>query len=166
MSPYLVVIFVAIPVLVLLLLGVLFYVCCSKRYRLNWYERALLESTRSGEKEHIAPHTARTLGHVYTEQNLGQKLAVSTDIQRVHSTGSLNLSSSQPTLLTNENELPGEPTTEQFWVPDDILMKKRAQSLVPQLLIPHEVQPPQGELCERVCGQEGHGSGCSMCLCL
>ncbi|KAI0232472.1 hypothetical protein LSAT2_017200 [Lamellibrachia satsuma] len=131
--PYIMIAYIGVPILVLLLVAILIYVCCAKRYRLNWYEQTLLESTQAREKEHIDPHDSRMLKHVYTDQDLGRKLPVSTCVGRVHSTGNLDISS-QPTEGSGETDGDCVTSTEQFWVPEDILIKKRAQSLIPKLL--------------------------------
>ena len=55
------------------------------------------------------------------------------------------MNASQPALMDVESGGERATSSEQFWVPDEILMKKRAQSLMPQLLIPHETYTRGGE---------------------
>ena len=42
--PFVIALLVAVPVLVLVIVALLVYVCCHRRYKLNWYERSLLDS--------------------------------------------------------------------------------------------------------------------------
>lgn len=57
---YLIFVYVAVGVSVFLLLAGLLYIFCSKRYRLNWWERALLEQQKRGtESSHSNSSAAR-----------------------------------------------------------------------------------------------------------
>jgi hypothetical protein len=47
---YLIVVYIVVPTTVLILLLLLLYVTCSKRFRLNWYERFLLEENTTDKK--------------------------------------------------------------------------------------------------------------------
>lgn len=52
-STHMMALYITIPIVVCsLLIGVvLFLLCCSRRYRLNWYERSLLEGSQSSSKQ-------------------------------------------------------------------------------------------------------------------
>lgn len=65
-SGYMVAVYILVPALIVGGLCLLLYICCSKRYRLNWFERTLLEAheERSSEKEYI--NTAATRGSTST----------------------------------------------------------------------------------------------------
>lgn len=48
-NPTQIAIYGSVSFLVVSLLGLLIYITCSKRYRLNWYEKNLLESAKERE---------------------------------------------------------------------------------------------------------------------
>lgn len=45
------ILYLALSFLIVTLLGILIYITCSKKYRLNWFENNLLESAK--EREHL-----------------------------------------------------------------------------------------------------------------
>lgn len=53
----------AVGLLCLVVIGVICYLCCAKRFRLNWFQRTLLDSIRSArdntEKEFLQPPSAK-----------------------------------------------------------------------------------------------------------
>ena len=51
--------YVIVSAVVLILATIMLYYCCSKKYRLNWFERTFLEAHdgRDSEKEYINPAT-------------------------------------------------------------------------------------------------------------
>ncbi|CAH1786120.1 unnamed protein product [Owenia fusiformis] len=49
---YLIIVYVTVPLIIVALLIVLVYICCSKKYKLNWFERNLLEEQE--EQAYIA----------------------------------------------------------------------------------------------------------------
>lgn len=49
LAPLQVILYVSISFLIVSLLGVLIYITCSKRYRLNWFEKNLLETAKERE---------------------------------------------------------------------------------------------------------------------
>lgn len=44
-------VYVALSFIIVTLLGIIIYLTCGKKYRLNWFEKNLLESAK--EREHL-----------------------------------------------------------------------------------------------------------------
>ena len=157
---YLIVAYILIPAILIVLFLALLYVFCSKRFKLNWYEKVLLEENISEQKHSDVD--------VLTEANTGRK---GNRIRKKHIrfqtpksdhwtaivevlkswkqkfTGRIKTS---PGRDIKENERTTEwiycskkglgsstsspiieGTDEKFWVPPAVMDRKRAQSLVP-----------------------------------
>ena len=56
-EPYLVAVYITLPMILIIFVAVVLYLCCSKKYRLNWFEQTILENNveKIEEKEHINP---------------------------------------------------------------------------------------------------------------
>ena len=171
-------IYVIVPSVIFIVVVILVCFCCSRKYRLNWFERTLLEAheKRDSEKEYINPATASTSTGVVQDHGSLHRCSVhsvrtqSSDRSSSITSGSIPsishpLAGPQPPPLTTSkyspliepphippviSSHPSTPSSEksgeqQFWVPPAILQKKRAQSLVPQLLQPQESTEDMGE---------------------
>ena len=162
---YLIVAYIIIPIVLVVLFLALLYVFCSKRYKLNWYEKVLLEENTSELKQRDVD--------ILTETNIAGKGNRTTRKKRIRFqtpksdrytaivevlkswkqkfTGRIKTS---PGPNTHENERTTEwiycskkglgsstsspiieGSDEKFWVPPAVLDRKRAQSLVPT--VPH-----------------------------
>ena len=166
-------IYVIVPAVILIVVVILVYFCCSRKYRLNWFERTLLEAhdERDSEKEYINPATASTSTGVVQDHGSLHRCSVQS-VRTQSSDRSSSIPSishpfagpQPPPLITSKyspliepphippviSSHPSTPSSEksgeqQFWVPPAILQKKRAQSLVPQLLQPQESVEETGE---------------------
>ncbi|XP_050389642.1 synaptotagmin-5 [Patella vulgata] len=119
-SGYLIAVYIVVPAVVILLAVLLLYIYCTKRHRLNWYQKTLLEEYDNG-----------TLGPLLSE---GSKAGLMSGKGRGMRSSSLKTEwmiyvkkmGSSPSSPTND-------TSEKFWVPPAVLERKRAQSLVPSL---------------------------------
>ena len=172
-------IYVIVPAVVLVVGIILVYFCCSRRYRLNWFERTLLEAhdERDSEKEYINPARASTsTGVVVQDHGSIHRCSVqsirtqTSDRSSSITSGSIPsishpLAGPQPSCASTSkyspliepphippviSSHPSTPSSEksgeqQFWVPPAILQKKRAQSLVPQLLQPQDSVEESGK---------------------
>ena len=166
-------IYVIVPAVILILLLILVYFCCSRKYRLNWFERTLLEAhgERDSEKEYINPvGGSSSTGPVLDHGSLHRSSIQSVQTQNSDRSSSITsasipsishpLAGPQPPPLVSTKYCPliepphippvissrsSTPTSEksqsseqQFWVPPTVLQKKRAKSLVPQMVQPQD----------------------------
>ena len=137
---YMIAVFAGVPAVILFLVLVALFVLCSKRYRLNWYERTLLEQDAS---EQTGPLLAKgPRASLFQKGGLfggckGGLMSGGGGRGRGARTGSvksewlfggrkMGSSPSSPTAPTAD-------ASERFWVPPHLVERKRAQSLVPQL---------------------------------
>ena len=174
---YVISIYIVVTLVLLALLAFIVYVCCSKRYRLNWFERTLLDAQRgkAEEKARLNLHgcSAGTLvprkGSTLTLSQ-GSNVSIKYVSLRTKSIDSMGSNPSSPVSDKEETSSPPPslPHTPQrmgsysgsgagargsrgamaklgasqdrrdsqgeFWVPPTIIQKKRAQSLIPQIL--------------------------------
>ena len=188
-SGYMVAVYILVPAMLVGGLCLLLYICCSKRYRLNWFERTLLEAheERSSEKEYI--NASATRGSSSTAQtSVGDHGSMHhSSLHSVHISGmgsdssatsgsipsishpvagpqpSITSSTSSkitpvlntpdtapiipPVIASSHPSTPGSEASadQQFWVPSTIIQKKRAQSLIPQLLQPQDSTEDSGQ---------------------
>lgn len=129
---YLIVVYIVVPTTVLILLLLLLYVTCSKRFRLNWYERFLLEENTTDKKCSEAKNIKLLPGASVT--SILSAIGVNKDKQhsKVHfKTGWMPVSRK----MGSSPSSPTRDVSEKFWVPPAVLERKRAQSLVPT--VPH-----------------------------
>lgn len=125
-SSHMVALYIIIPLLVLLLVLLVCYLCCSRHYRLNWYERHLLEAgTPDVEKERFV--------HRYSIQSLPERRRSSVKYVPLVPEPTLTCSPTSPT-----------SSSDAFWVPPEVVQKKRAQSLCPHLLYTHDEDSFEG----------------------
>ncbi|XP_067660988.1 synaptotagmin-1-like [Haliotis asinina] len=119
---YLIAVYACIPAVLLALVIVLLYVFCSKRYRLNWYERTLLEERCTDQ---VSPLLRRDQANSFmsgTAKGRGIR-AGSLKTEWLLNVRKMGSSPSSPTA----------DASEKFWVPPTVIERKRAQSLVPSL---------------------------------
>ncbi|ESO85946.1 Sytalpha [Lottia gigantea] len=120
-SAYLIAVYVAVPAVVLLLAIIVVYIYCTKRHRLNWYQRTLLEEYDRGTLGPLLSEGAKT-GLMSGKGGRGMR--------------SSSLKSEWMIYVKKMGSSPSSPTndaSEKFWVPPNVLERKRAQSLVPSL---------------------------------
>ncbi|XP_076091601.1 synaptotagmin-6-like isoform X2 [Mytilus galloprovincialis] len=129
---YLIVAYIVVPTTILILLLLLLYVTCSKRFRLNWYERFLLEEKSSDKKfseaKNIKLPPKASVTNVLSAIGVGKERRYS----KVH------FKTEWMPVSRKMGSSPSSPTrdvSEKFWVPPAVLERKRAQSLVPT--VPH-----------------------------
>lgn len=161
---YLIVAYILIPAVLVVLFLALLYVFCSKRYKLNWYEKVLLEENTSkqeqcdvdvltvsnigGKSDRIrkkrirfqTPKSSRWTAIVEVLKSWKQKFTgrVKTspgpDTQENERTTEW-IYCSRKGLGSSTSSPIIESSDEKFWVPPAVLDRKRAQSLVPT--VPH-----------------------------
>lgn len=116
---YLIAVYIVVPVLLIALLLLIVYIVCSRRYKLNWFERSLLEEQNDGEGYTIRPALRKSAGSLAGTR------------------GCLKFGWPGGTAAAKMGSTPSSPSSdigEKFWVPPNVMERKRAQSLVPSLM--------------------------------
>lgn len=129
---YLIVVYIVVPTTVLILLLLLLYVTCSKRFRLNWYERFLLEENTTDKK----CSEAKNIKLLPSASVTSILSAIGVSKEKRHS--KVHFKIGWMPVSRKMGSSPSSPTrdvSEKFWVPPAVLERKRAQSLVPT--VPH-----------------------------
>ena len=136
-APYLVALYITIPIVVIVMMVTVCYLCCSRRYRLNWFERHRLEEEGSqkfesdSEKEHFAHrYSILSLSSDRRKSSVKYVPLLSELAQATSSTAA----TSPTTPLADSISI----KSDTFWVPPEVVEKKRAQSLIPQLVYSRE----------------------------
>lgn len=170
---YLIAVYIILPMVILALILTLMYVYCSKRFRLNWFEKSLLEEHRgynsvttrtadydrySDERECSKPHRTVQFKDSYEELTTNTSVTdVSGLLSRTGKVAGSRQEQRRGSLTTEwmfgTTRLgSASPTSssndisEKFWVPPTILERKRAQSLVTSSLCHQDSEEGKFEL--------------------
>ncbi|XP_064649839.1 synaptotagmin-5-like isoform X2 [Lineus longissimus] len=132
---YLIAVYVLIPVIVFVLLVILIYICCSKRFRLNWFERSLLDHQEECQRINcVSSHSPSS--HTAPRLSCGSLRRTSLKYGPLIATPRTSMGSNPSHASTpgGTNDAQSSDSSENFWVPPDVVKKKRAQSLVAAML--------------------------------
>ncbi|XP_074654722.1 synaptotagmin-5-like [Tubulanus polymorphus] len=132
---YLLALYIVIPLVVLCLALLVMFLCCSKRYRLNWFERSLLqhddeEIRRINKPSPVYSNTSSPRLSIASIRRGSQQKYGPLLTPNIFAYGNMGSNPSTPQNTDGESE----QGSEQFWVPPDVVRKKRAQSLVATLM--------------------------------
>ena len=156
---YLIIAYIIIPTLLIALFLALLYVFCSKRFKLNWYEKVLLEENcaqKRGDVDVLAeaaierksnrtykkrirfqtPKQDHWAAIVEVLKSWKQKFSARIKTSAGHVSDENDRKTewiycSKKSLGSSTSSPIIEGSDEKFWVPPAVLDRKRAQSLVP-----------------------------------
>ncbi|XP_041369848.1 synaptotagmin-5-like [Gigantopelta aegis] len=136
---YLIAVFAGVPAVILFLALLALFILCSKRYRLNWYERTLLEEDTADQTGPLLSKGPRA--SLFQKGGLfggckGGLMSGGGGNRGGRGARTGSVKSEWLFSVRKMGSSPSSPTSdasEKFWVPPHVIERKRAQSLVPSL---------------------------------